>query len=154
MKVLQPEDSMSANSDGKLEWSVFPFKEDRRRSAIVVAIVIGSGFLVYVAFGDIFLGVLSVVILFVSLHTYFTRTTYCLTAKGVEIRSSVGRTFKAWSEFKRFSADAKGVTLSPFAKPSRLEPFRSVRLLYGGNREDVVEFVSKNIRRDTTGSHR
>jgi len=143
---------MSPNSTTRLEWSVFPFKENMRRSAIVIGIIIGSGIIVCFAFDDIFLGVLSIVILFVSLHTYFTRTTYCLTDQGIEIKSSVGKTFKAWSEFKRFHADAKGITLSPFAKRSRLEPFRSVRLLYGGNREDVVEFVSKNLRRDTADS--
>lgn len=149
---MQRESSMSPNSTTRLEWSVFPFKENMRRSAIVIGIIIGSGIIVYFAFDDIFLGVLSIVILFVSLHTYFTRTTYCLTDQGIEIKSSVGKTFKAWSEFKRFHADAKGITLSPFTKPSRLEPFRSVRLLYGGNREDVVEFVSKNLRRDTADS--
>ncbi len=147
---MQPGDSMSPDESARLEWSVLPFKENLKRSMIVVGIIIGSGFVVYLGFGDVFLGVLSVVILLVSLHTYFTRTTYCLTSKGVEIRSSLGRTFKSWSEFKRFHADGKGISLSPFEKPSRLEPFRSVRLLYGGNREDVVEFVSKNIGRDTT----
>lgn len=152
MKPMQPGDLMSSNEAAKLEWSVLPFKENLKRSIAVVGIIIGSGLFVYLAFRDAFLGILSVVILFVSLHTYFTRTTYKLTLKGIEIRSSVGRTFKAWSEFKRFHADNKGITLSPFAKPSRLEPFRSVRLLYGGNKEDVVEFVSKNVGRDTTNS--
>jgi hypothetical protein len=129
----------------ELTWSVFPFKEDLRRSTIVVLIIAVSGIVVYVAFKDVFLAVLSVVILFASLHTYFTRTDYRLDADGIEIKTSLAKTARKWSHFKRFHADRKGITLSPFAKPSRLEPFRSVRLLYGGNKEDVVEFVSKNI---------
>jgi hypothetical protein len=112
-------------------------------------IIVGCGFIVYIAFRDIFLGVLSVLILFTSLHSYFMRTMYRMDGNGVVIKTSVTRTVKSWSDFKRFYVDKRGVTLSPFAKPSRLEPFRSIRLLYGGNRDDVVAFVSKNLGGDT-----
>jgi hypothetical protein len=132
-----------------LEWSVFPFLEDRRRSAVVVAVVVAVGVLVFVAFKDIFLTVLSLAILLVSLHTFFTKTSYRLAEDGVTVRTVGVKTFKAWSAFKRYSADRKGVTLSPFAKPSRLDPFRSVRLLYGGNRDEVVAFISKRVGGDS-----
>ncbi len=139
-----------SEDDRRLEWSVFPFMENLTRSIIVVVIILFCGFLVYMAFREVFLAVLSVLILFVSLHTYFSRTTYCLDHNGVIIKTSLAKTVKKWSDFKRFYADKKGITLSPFAKPSRLEPFRSVRLLYGGNKEDVVEFISQNIGGDTS----
>jgi hypothetical protein len=142
---------MSQNEDDRgLEWSVFPFMENLARSIIVIVIIIACGFLVYLAFREVFLGILSVLILLTSLHTYFSRTTYRLDRNGVVIKTSLAKTEKKWSHFKRYYADKKGITLSPFAKPSRLEPFRSVRLLYGGNQEDVVEFVSQNIGGDTT----
>jgi hypothetical protein len=128
-----------------LEWSVFPFTENLRKSAMVVLIIAGAGIVVHVAFKDVFLTLLSVVILLVSLHTFFTRTAYRLDDKGVTVTTVGIRTSKAWSAFKRYQADAKGVTLSPFAKPSRLDPFRSVRLLFGGNRDEVVAFISKRI---------
>lgn len=137
---------MSQSEQGReLTWSVFPFKEDIRRSVIVVLVIAVAGAVVYVAFKDVFLAVLSVGILFASLHTYFTRTVYRLDSEGIEIKTTLAKTARKWSYFKRFHADRKGITLSPFSKPSRLEPFRSTRLLYGGNKDDVVEFVSKNI---------
>jgi hypothetical protein len=128
-----------------LEWSVFPFLEDRMRSAVVVAVVAAVGILVHLAFGDAFLTVLALAILVVSLHTFFTKTTYRLEEKGVTVKTLGVKTFKTWSAFKRYSPDGKGVTLSPFAQPSRLDPFRSVRLLFGGNRDEVVAFISKRI---------
>jgi hypothetical protein len=131
---------------------VFPFMENIKRSAIVVVIILACGLLVYAAFKDVFLALLSVLILFVSLHTYFSRTTYRLDQDGVVIRTALAKTVKKWSDFKRYYTDRRGVTLSPFAKPSRLEPFRSVRLLYKDNKEDVVEFVSANIGGDTAGN--
>jgi hypothetical protein len=144
---------MSRNEAGQeLEWSIFPFLENLKRSIIVVVVILVCGLLVYLAFKDMFLALLSVLILFVSLHTYFSKTTYRLDRDGVVIRTSLAKTVKKWSDFKRYYADRKGVTLSPFAKPSRLEPFRSVRLLYKDNKDDVVEFVSTNIERSTADS--
>ena len=144
---------MSQNEDGReLEWSVFPFMENLRRSILVVLVILACGVLVYVAFKDAFLALLSLLILFASLHTYFSRTTYRLDRDGVVIRTSLAKTVKKWSDFKRYIADRKGVTLSPFAKPSRLDPFRSVRLLYKDNRDDVVEFISTYIGRGSAGN--
>jgi hypothetical protein len=143
---------MSLN-DGEayLEWSVFPFLENLRRSVIVVMIMAAVAALVYLAFRDIFLVVLSMAILFASLHAYFTRTRYRLDSSGVTVRTLSVKTAKPWSHFKRYYADDRGITLSPFAGPSRLEPFRSVRLLYGGNKDEVVAFVSKRIDGDAGG---
>ena len=137
---------MSQNEPGEcLEWSVFPFMEKPRRSVIVVLIVAAVATLVYLAFKDVFLVILSVAILFASLHAFFTRTRYRLDETGVAVKTLSVRTAKPWKHFKRYYADDRGITLSPFAEPSRLEPFRSVRLLYGSNKDEVVAFVSKRI---------
>jgi hypothetical protein len=138
-----------SETTGYVEWSVFPFLEDTRRSAVVVLIVAAVGVAVQMAFREVFLTVLSLAILVVSLHTFFTKTTYRLAEDGVTVRTLGVKTFKTWSAFKRYSADRKGVTLSPFAKPSRLDPFRSVRLLFGGNKDEVVAFISKRVGGDT-----
>jgi len=135
-------------AQSRLEWSVLPFRESLGRSVGVVAVIAAVGLVVVVLFKDIYLGILSVLILVASLHTYFGRTTYRLDGDQVTIKSSFGTTIKKWSHFKRFYADRKGVTLSPFEKPSRLEPFRSLRLLYGGNKNEVVAFVSERFSRD------
>jgi len=136
--------SQNENPD-YLQWSVFPFLEDTRRSTVVVSIIVAAAVAVHLAFKDVFLTMLSIGILVVSLHTFFTKTTYRLAEDGVTVRTVGVKTFKTWSAFKRYSADGKGVTLSPFAEPSRLDPFRSVRLLYGGNRDEVVAFISKRV---------
>jgi hypothetical protein len=109
----------------------------------VVVVILLTGAIVFLAFRDVFLATLSVSILFVSLHSYFTRTTYCLDSEGIVIRTSLAKNRKKWSDFKRYCTDRRGVNLSPFDKPSRLEPFRSVRLLFGSNRDEVVAFISK-----------
>jgi len=128
-----------------LEWSVLPFKENAKRSALVIVVIAAVAVAVYLAFRDIFLAVLSLAILFASLYSYFARTTYRLDDDGIVIRSHIGKTAKRWSYFKRYHADGKGITLSPFGKKTRLEPFRSVRLLYGSERDEVVAFIAKKL---------
>ena len=131
-----------------LEWSVRPFKESAVRSAIVIVVILAVGFLIFVAFKEPYLAVLSVLLLFASLHTYFGRTTYRLDADQVTVKSSFGTIAKRWSHFKKYYVDRKGVTLSPFDRPSRLEPFRSTRLLYGSNKDEVLAFISKRFNRN------
>jgi hypothetical protein len=133
-----------------LEWNVFPFAENARRSALVVAVILLTGVFVYWAFSEVFLALISILILFASLHTYFTRTTYRLDREGITIRTSLAKTHKKWSDLKRYCTDRRGITLSPFEKPSRLDPFRSVRLLFGSNRDEVVAFVSKILDGDAS----
>ena len=140
-----------SDTEDRLEWSVWPWREKVGRTVLVIGVILVVGVVVALLFKAVFWGVFSVLILFASLHTYFTRTTYRLDSEQVTVKSSVGTAVKKWSTFKRYYADRKGVTLSPFAKPSRLEPFRSTRLLYGGNRDEVVAFVSKRIVGDSSG---
>jgi hypothetical protein len=140
-----------SDTEDRLEWSVWPWREKVGRTVLVIGAILVVGVVVALLFKAVFWGVFSVLILFASLHTYFTRTTYRLDSEQVTVKSSVGTAVKKWSTFKRYYADRKGVTLSPFAKPSRLEPFRSTRLLYGGNRDEVVAFVSKRIVGDSSG---
>jgi hypothetical protein len=140
---------MSLNDEGGregvvLEWSVFPFKEKLWRSALVIAVIVAVGVVVGIL-TDLFMALLSVAILAASLFSFFTRTTYRLDDDGVVIKSSVGKTAKRWSHFKRYYADRKGITLSPFETRTRLEPFRSTRLLYGRQRDEVVAFVAKKL---------
>lgn len=141
---------MSQNSEKELAWSVHPARESIGKTVAVVIVIICSSVVVYLTTGDRFLSFLSLLILTASLHSFFTQTEYRLSEEGVEVKGVFGHLKKNWSDFKRFYADKKGITLSPFEKPSRLEAFRSVRLLFGGNREDVVEFVSKNIGRGSS----
>jgi hypothetical protein len=142
---------MSQNSGDVLEWSVWPWKESLRRTVVVVMVILGVGVLAVFLMRGLFWGVFSALVLFASLHTYFTKTTYKLDAEQVTVRSSMGTAVKKWSVFKRYHVDRRGVTLSPFARPSRLEAFRSTRLLYGGNRDEVVAFISKRIDRNAAG---
>ncbi|MBN1504426.1 MAG: hypothetical protein JW952_05110 [Candidatus Eisenbacteria bacterium] len=116
---------------------------------LVSAVILGFGFLVQLAFGDVFLAVLSVAVLVGSLHSYFFETSYSLSPEGIEIRGVFGAQKKPWTGFKSFSVDRAGVSLSPFARRSWLEHYRGVRLLFSaegdGRRDEVVSYVTGKL---------
>jgi len=132
-----------------LTWRLRPCTIDLRRSTFVVAVIVAFGLIVLLLWHDPFLAVLSVVILVGSLHNYFFTSSYSLSSKGVEIKGLFGTQKKEWSSFKSFWVDAGGVSLSPFRKRSWLEHYRGMRLLFSENRDEVVDFVTKAMGKDS-----
>jgi hypothetical protein len=76
-------------------------------------------------------------------------TTYRLTDDAVEVRSLGVARVRPWTEMRRMTVDQTGVFLSPFEKRSWLEAYRGVRLLFGGNRDQVVAFVEARLKSRT-----
>jgi hypothetical protein len=125
---------------------------------LVSAVILGFGFLVQLAFGDVFLAVLSIAILVGSLHSYFFETSYSLSPEGIEVKGVFGRQKKPWTGFKSFSVDKAGLSLSPFARRSWLEHYRGVRLLFGadgdGRRDEVVRYVTDKLGKEARRGQR
>jgi hypothetical protein len=132
-----------------LTWRLRPCTIDLRKSAFVAAVIVTFGLIVLLLWHDPFLAVLSAVILIGSLHNYFFTSSYSLSSKGVEIRGLFGTQKKEWSSFKSFWVDSGGVSLSPFKKRSWLEHYRGMRLLFSENRDEVVDFVTKAMGKDS-----
>jgi len=144
-------DEATAGTDGqpaapdKLTWSVRPCTMGWFRFGLVSAVILGFGFVVQLAFGDVFLAVLSVAVLVGSLHSYFFETSYSLSPEGIEVRGVFGTQNKPWTSFKSFSVDRAGLSLSPFARRSWLEHYRGMRLLFGRNKDEVVRYVTGKL---------
>jgi hypothetical protein len=72
-------------------------------------------------------------------------TRYRLTDEGLEVKSLGVTRARPWSEMRRMAVDEAGIFLSPFERPHWLEAYRGVRLLTGGNRDQVVAFVEERL---------
>ena len=86
-----------------------------------------------------------------SLSSFLLPTGYRLTKEAVEVRSLGVVRVRPWTEMRRYEVDASGVFLSPFEKRSWLDAYRGVRLLPGGNRDQVVAFVAARLVRGPGG---
>jgi hypothetical protein len=127
---------------------------DRKRCPWVIVTILLFGVVIVLVLSDPFLGMLSVVVLFGSLHSYFLKASYSLSSQGVEIKSPFGTQRREWRSFKSFWVDARGLNLSPFTKRSWLEHYRGMRLLFGENKDEVVDFVTRMMGKESRRGQR
>jgi hypothetical protein len=114
--------------------------------ATAVAIAILAAALGLAIWGrDPLLSLVGLLVLFLSLSRYFLPTRYTVGDEGVEVATLLGRSQRRWSGLRRASADPRGITLSPYTRQSWLDPYRSVRLLYHRNRDQVLAAVAEHL---------
>src|SRR6185436_8912356 len=129
--------------------TAWPARERPLAAAVIVGAAIVLGVLVERGTGDLVLGVATPLFVLVSLSSFLFPTAYRLTEDLVEVRSLGVARVRPWTEMRRMTVDRTGVFLSPFEKRSWLEAYRGVRLLFGGNRDQVVAFVEARLKSRT-----
>jgi len=133
----------------ELSWRVLPCARDWRLTTATVVLLFLILCVVYLAFGHVGWLALSALLLIGSLSSFFLPTTYTLSNNSVTVKRPFGTTRRDWMALRSHRVDARGVLLSPFSHPSRLEGFRGIYLQFQDNREQVMAIVSTK-----TGSDR
>lgn len=90
---------------------------------------------------------LSAIILLGSLASFFFPTHYRLGPETVSARGLLSRKKRTWSGLKKSYVGKKGVHLSPYSRPSRLESFRGIYLPFSGKREEILHFIGEKMNR-------
>ena len=130
-----------------LQFSSRPVLEEPvKKSAILVASILLFSLLTARVMDGLFWGVFSTLVLVFALRSYFLRGEFVLDDEGITIRRGFFSRRHPWSDFRRAIADGRGVFLSPFEKPSKLDAFRGEYLRCPGRQEEVLEFVHGRIR--------
>lgn len=129
-----------------LQWSCHPVKRRPLFSLAITLFVLFVIAMVYSTTESAFLGLLALVIMFVSLAKFYLPTHYRLSDKGVTVKTTTQTLSKHWSEYRSFYLDKNGILLSPFSEPSRLENFRGLFIMFNDNKDEVTEFVKSHIK--------
>ena len=85
--------------------------------------------------------------LFVSLHSYFFRTSYDINDDEVMIKNIFMTQRRKLSEFRKVYVGKNGALLSPFRRKTFLNQFRGVFLLLPEQRDEILEFLRTRIER-------
>jgi len=129
----------------RLEWRAHPARERLRATAAVVAFLGAALAIVWIALRDPFSVALALVLLAGTLAPWFLPTSFRVDAEGAAAtRAGVSRR-RRWEEVRSVYVDARGVTLSPFARRSWLEPYRAMRLLFAGNADAVIDALERRL---------
>ncbi|MEW5797286.1 MAG: hypothetical protein AB1772_13140 [Candidatus Zixiibacteriota bacterium] len=137
----------AADSGPVLEWTVHPVKRQPLVSAAVTLFVVLVAVFVYSWMQSHWFTILALVIMLGSLAKFYFPTQYKLTDRAVTVKSTTQTLVKEWKLYRNCYPDKKGILLSPFVTPSRLENFRGLYLMFEGNAEQVTSFVRERIAR-------
>jgi hypothetical protein len=140
-----------AGAPGALAWSVWPARERPWAALVLILSVAVLGVLIARGTGDRVLGVAAPLFLLGSLGSFLAKTEYRLTRDAAEARTLGVVRARPWGEMRRATADRSGVFLSPFETRTWLESYRGMRLLFGGNRDQVVAFVEARLGKPVEG---
>lgn len=131
--------------DERLEYRSLPIADDYPRSLAAPAVIAATSVAVGWGFGAPGWGLFAAAVLLVSLARYFVPTSYALDAAGVRARFLGREDVRPWADVRALYAHRDGVHLSPFERPSRLDPFRGLFVRFAGNRERVLSFCESHV---------
>lgn len=134
-------------AENTIKWTSHPLVE---RPITSIAVILFIGFVVFIVrllLETWIYAILSLFLIITSLAKYFFPTHYELTPEGIRIESWFSTQQKEWSAFKTFYKSSRGIVLSPFEQPSRLDSYRGIYLLCEKNLNEVIDFVSQRLKK-------
>lgn len=144
MTDMPPQEAAQREVRELLTWRVFPASSHPLKavfvSVVIVLLSLGSAWYAGKA-----LGVLAFFLLLGSLWPFFMPTTYRLTTWGIEQLRWPTKQKRPWTYFRRFTVDNRGILVSPFVSPSRLDPFRGMYILTGKERADIIDTIGEMV---------
>ena len=146
--AVEPANDQPVVDEGEvLAWTVHPVKRKPWVSILVTMLIAAVGASVHSMMQSMLFTVLAMVILLASLAKFYFPTNYKISDLGVTVKTTTQTLFKEWKIYRSCYADKKGLLLSPFVAPTRLENFRGLYLMFEGNGDQVTAFARERIRR-------
>jgi hypothetical protein len=125
-------------------WISHPAKERPVATVFVTLFILGTFYIVFSITGSAIMVLIAGLIFLMTLSTYFLPTTYTVDEKTVSIKFQFSVKKRNLLAFRTLYPGRRGVLLSPFLAPSRLENFRGFYLRYGkDNKTEVDRFLAE-----------
>ncbi len=135
-----------------LSWRSWPFAERPLSSTLLVAFLIFLTIFLYklaiVEWSMPFFYFAGLILVIGNLLPYFIVTEYELYEREIRIRYIFIKVNRPWTDFGCFYKDKRGVMLSPFKLPRRLDPFRGLSLRFSKTQAELpalLEILKEKI---------
>ncbi len=144
--------SDKSKDDIVVEWISHPFLDFPKSSTILVFFFLFMGYglwqLTVVNWEQPFYYVFGMLILFGGTITYFIPTHYSFRENEIVIHYWLFKMVRSYSDFGCYYTDKKGVMLSTFKMPRRLDPFRGLNVRFSKTQEEkkaLFDLLDKKI---------
>ncbi len=137
-------------SDDELTWSVHLSRRSPRKTLGALLLVAAGTLAAWLGFQNTLAGILTLLLLTISISDYLWPVHYRLSPAGVEAKGLLLRRRMQWRDVRQVRRDPTGVKLSPLPQPSRLEAYRGIYLWFGdrdaesgGSPEEVMAAIAR-----------
>ena len=128
------------------DWTAHPARERPREVALVVAVLFLTAGAVLASFQSLFLMVLATIILVITVSQFLFPTHYTITDVDVSERRLWVRKSRRWQDLRRVQVGVGAVLVSPFRKPSWMDRYRGLILMYGStDKDELVRIVKQQV---------
>ena len=135
-----------------LKWKSWPLMERPWTSLLLILFLILLSFLLYyitvTGWQQPFFYILGMLLVLGNLLPYFILTEYEIYEDKVQVRYLFLKISRPYTDFGCFYEDKRGIMLSTFKMPRRLDPFRGLSLRFSANkqeREKLIEILMQKI---------
>jgi len=122
----------------RLAWRAHPARQ-RPAAAALAAVVIAAVAALCGTSGGVWWGLLAAAVLVLSLNRFFFPSRFSFDRRCVTARYLLGSQRCDWSSICRYRHDRYGAYLSTRSRPSILDGYRGMHLLFGTSREEVLD---------------
>ncbi len=129
----------------QFSWTAHPARERIGPAIVGLVIVVAFAAAVWVASGSVTWAVFSVVILVGALNRFYFRSRFDIDADGITARFPLRTKRFRWADVRRFVVDDNGGFLSPSAKRTRLDAWQGLHVLFGSQRDPVIEHIRSHL---------
>jgi hypothetical protein len=129
----------------RLIWRVHPFRERYCAACSAVSVLLAMAWLAAELMQSLWWAVIAFLLLAASLKSFFLPSEFQIDDDGVTVRSLFKVSRLRWLEIRRFLHDKHGGFLSTRSKSSFFDSFRGIHLLFGENREAVIDRISRHM---------
>jgi hypothetical protein len=136
---------MTNNQPAGYQWTSHPVAENPGRTWIVAVFVLLTAAALWLGTRDVYWTVFGPLVVLAGAAEWFLPTRYRLDETGATRRFLLATRRRDWAAIRRVRVDARGVLLSPYPSPTRLDAFRGLYLRFAGNREAVLAFVAEHV---------
>lgn len=136
-----------------MNWTVHPAKRNLSKTVLSATFIMAFVVIVAVFYG-LFWGLFGLIILFVSVHSYFFPTAYEINDEEIKIKNIFVTQKRKLTEFRRVYVGKNGVLLSPFRRKTFLNQFRGVFVLVPEESEKILNFLRTRIEPEGSGEQK
>jgi hypothetical protein len=135
---------MTAPTD-TFTWQAHPARERAGGAALGLATILAVAVAAWWSTGVIWWGVLSLAVLLFALNRFFFPSRFVIDGQGITAKYPLRSKRLAWGDLRRFSVDDNGGFLSTRARRSRLDAYRGMHILFGADRDAVVDRIQARL---------